>query len=378
MRARWHAGLLSGSLLLVAFHSAASPADELVRIVWAFAAMAQPAEWSGIEALPGIRWAALPPNALRNCAPDGSCFTRQGVATLDGRSLQVIATGARTMVFNIYFRNAGPPIGEAAVVTALRGTSLEPMLVRCPIRGGNGTTNWYRLGAGGVTVGHLAIQSARSPAGEGFVLSSGAQLPKLQPTQLALYSTQCAPGAAQPPVATTLPHQQLATTVVALLARTGARGHDWAALGALPTGISWDAAGARRGDLSFRNDRNPFNTTGTVTYGGREFSLQASGTQQQALVIYLDEVGLHPRGEHMLGEVYKQGVTVQLDHCGPAYTESTANWYRLSSARTQPALIRQSIRYDGNQVQDTYELRLDGSQPRRDPRDRAPGVGGCQ
>ena len=40
-------------------------------------------------------------------------------------------------------------------------------------------------------------------------------------------------------------------------------------------------------------------------------------------------------------------------------------------------MIRQSIRYDGNQVQDAYELRLDGSLPKGDPRDRNPGVGGC-
>jgi hypothetical protein len=41
-------------------------------------------------------------------------------------------------------------------------------------------------------------------------------------------------------------------------------------------------------------------------------------------------------------------------------------------------MIRQSIRYDGNQVQDAYELRLDGSLPPRDPRDRNPGVNDCR
>ena len=33
--------------------------------------------------------------------------------------------------------------------------------------------------------------------------------------------------------------------------------------------------------------------------------------------------------------------------------------------------------YDGNNVQDTYEVRLDGTLPVRDPRDRSPGTAGC-
>jgi hypothetical protein len=41
-------------------------------------------------------------------------------------------------------------------------------------------------------------------------------------------------------------------------------------------------------------------------------------------------------------------------------------------------MIRQSIRYDGNQVQDSYAIRLDGTLPTRDPRDRDPGVNGCR
>ena len=94
--------------------------------------------------------------------------------------------------------------------------------------------------------------------------------------------------------------------------------------------------------------------------------------------IYVDEVGLHPRGEHLLGVVYQKGVAVQLTRCGPVYTQSTNNWYALTSAGTQPVMLRQSLRYDGAQVQDAYELRFDGSLPSRDPRDRDPGVNGCR
>jgi hypothetical protein len=363
-----------------AFRPGLTAEEELAAIVKAFAALSQPADWSAVEQLPGIRWAPLPPTMLQNCAPDGNCFARQGAATVGGRRLAVIATGARTMVFNVYLRNGGAPFGEAAVLSALQSASLTTTLARCPVRGSRGSTNWYRLGGANVSPAHLSIQPANDRgAGEGFVLSAGAELPKLQPNQLALYSEQCAAGAVQRPVATALPHEQLAGSIVALLIPTnGPASYDWRAMAALPTGVAWDSAGPKRVDLSYRNDRNPNSINGTVAYGGRQFSVMASGAPTQVKIVYFDEMGLHRRGEHLLGVVYRKGVTVQLVRCGPAYTESTNNWYSLTSAHTRPAMIRQSIRYDGNQVQDVYELRLDGSLPSRDPRDRNPGVGGCQ
>ena len=79
----------------------------------------------------------------------------------------------------------------------------------------------------------------------------------------------------------------------------------------------------------------------------------------------------------MLGVLYEKGLAVKLVRCGPLYTESTNNWYSVTSAGTRPVMVLQSIRYDGNNVQDSYEVRLDGTLPVRDPRDRNPGSGGC-
>jgi hypothetical protein len=118
--------------------------------------------------------------------------------------------------------------------------------------------------------------------------------------------------------------------------------------------------------------------SGHVSFSGREFSLLASGTPTQVKVIYFDEGGMHPRGEHLLGVLYEKGFTVQLVRCGPIYTESTNNWYRVTGARTRTVMLKQSIRHDGNQVQDSYELRLDGSLPARDQRDRDPSINGCR
>ena len=95
-------------------------------------------------------------------------------------------------------------------------------------------------------------------------------------------------------------------------------------------------------------------------------------------IIYLDEGGLHPRGEDLLGVLRTQGFTVHLSRCGPIYTESINNWYSVTSAKTRPVMLRQSIRMDGRQVQDSYELRLDATLPKRGPRDRDQGVGDCK
>jgi hypothetical protein len=356
-----------------------TPESEIAAMVKAYLAMSHPVGWEGLDQLPGIRWAALPPTALRNCLPDGGCFTRQGTATMGGRPMTVMATGARTMVQNIFLRNTGAPVGEATIVAALKQAGLGAELARCPVRGGTGSTNWYRLSGSSLSPGFLSIQAGRTGRpNEGFVLSYGEDLPALQPNQLALYSEQCGEGAVQAPVSTLKPHEHLAQTVVTLLApSSGAALYDWKALSGTSTGVTWDSAGPRRVDYSTLGDPNPVSLGGWVTYAGRKFSVRASGTATQVKTVFLEENGLHPKGEHMLGVVYEKGIAVQLVRCGPVYTESTNNWYSLNSRGTRPAMILQSIRYEGNNVQDSYQLRLDGTLPTRDPRDRNPGSNGC-
>ena len=370
---------VSSLALLSAFQIAPKPEAEFAGIVAAYLGKDFVADWEGIEKLPKIKWAPLPPTSLKNCLPDGGCYTRQGTATIGGRSLTVVATGARTIVSHVYFRNPSAPLGEPAVVAALKRATLSADLARCPVRSGAGGTNWYRLKGENGNPGHLSIQTSCSgkPC-EGFVLSQGERLPPLLPNQLALYSEQCAAGAARKPVSTTKPHVQLAETIKTLLPpAAGPALYDWKGLASLPSGISWTPEGPKPGDLSSKNDPNPWMQTGLVSYSGREFSLLASGSPTQVKIIYFDEGGLHPRGEHLLGVLYEKGLAVQLVRCGPVYTESTNNWYSVTSASTRPVMVKQSIRYDGNQVQDSYEVRLDGSLPARDSRDRNPGVNGC-
>ena len=366
-------------LLLTGFQGSPKPEDDLVALVRAYLGSDLPMDWSGLESLPGTRWAALPPTMLKVCAPDGGCFSRLGTGLLGARTLPLMVTGARTMVLNIYVRNNSAPFGEPVVVAALKKLDPASELVRCPVKGGPGTTNWYKV-KGAKASGFLSVQAVRgAKPSEGFVLSYGDELPALQPNQLANYSLQCAPGMEQKPVATVLPHQRLAEVVTALLVPAASAGHDWTALRALQTGIVWDTAAPKKWDLTtLKNDPSPMALSGHAEYSGRKFSALASGTATQVKNIYLEEMGMHPRGEHMLGVVYEKGIAVRLVRCGPVYTESTNNWYSLNSAKTKPAMIQQSIGYEGDQTQESYALRLDGTLPARESRDRDPGVGGCQ
>ena len=363
--------------------AAGKPEVELAGSVKAFLGKSFAADWEGIEKLPNIKWAPLPPQALQNCLPDGGCFTRQGVAVFGDRQLVAIATGARTIPANLYYRNPGAPLGEAAVLAALREASLKPELARCPLRAGaGGGTNWYRLTGAASNPGVLAIQtSCNGKPCEGFVLTSGKDLPPLQPKQLQLYTEQCpAPEGDRKPVSTALPHEQLAQTIAKLIPPSaGPALRDWKSLMTTETGVQWPAGAApKKTDLSFKNDPNPFMVSGELALAGREFHMMASGSPTQPKTIYFEEGGMHPKGEHMLGVMYTLGFAVKLVRCGPVYTESTNNWYNLTSAKTHPVMLKQSIRYEGARVQDSYELRLDATLPARDPRDREPGAGGCR
>lgn len=362
MRILWVPVLVSISLL-----AAGKPEDEFAGVVKTFLGKSFVNDWTGLEKLGRLTWAPLPPNMLQNCLPDGGCFSRQGAALFGDRKLMVVATGARTMTSNLYLRNPGAPLGESAVLTALKEAGLSASLARCPMSGGPGGTNWYKLSGAAVNPGVLSVQSScNGKPCEGFVLSAGAELPPLQPNQLKMYSEQCSGAESERrPVSTALPHEQLAQLLAAVISGPT----DWKGFAAAHSAVQWNPA-PRQG---------PPSLSGNLALSGRQFSVLATGTPAQVRNVTFEEGGLHPRGEHLLGVMYAPlGFQVKLVRCGPIYTESTNNWYSLTSAKTQPVMLRQSIRYDGQRVQDSYELRLDATTPGRDPRDRDPGVNGCR
>jgi hypothetical protein len=372
-------GLLSAALL-TAFQSGPGPETRLAQLVKDWLSASADTEWGSLDSLPGFTWKALPPHDHAGCLPDGSCYSRQGTLRIGGRSLTAVATGSRTMVFNLYLRNPAAALGERSLLASLHGAGFSTELGRCPVPGGAGGTNWYRIKGDGLAPGSLSIQTscAGKPC-EAFVIARGEKLLPLAPNQTAMYSEQCSEGAGRKAVAAAgKPHELLAEVLKVLIPAMNSGEVSWNAMRGLPAGIVWTGEGPTPADLTSRQDPNPMMQSGQLTLNGREFSLMASGTASEAKTFYFEELGLHPRGEHMLGVLYQKGFVIELVRCGPVYTESTNNWYRVTSPRTRRVMVRQSIRYDGNRVQDSYELRLDGSLPSRDPRDRNPGVNGCR
>lgn len=366
---------------LFAFSAHAAAEDDLVGVLTAPLARNFVSDWRAIEKLRHLRWAPLPPNMLQNCLPDGGCFTREGMAEVAGRKLTVVTTGARTMVGNFYWHNTGAPFGEEEVLAALQRAGFSAELKRCPVPGGGGSMNWYRLASARSDPAHLSIQATcKGQPCERFVVLPGPDLPALQPQQLKIYSEQCSgPAADRKPVSTIMPHELLAKTLVALMpSSSGPTLYDWKSLTSASTGIKWHADGAKKGDLSFKNDSNPWLHQGKIGFFGRHFNLLFGGSPAQVLTAYLDEEGSHPRGEDLLAVLRAQGLTVQLVRCGPIYTESINNWYRVSGPATRTVMLRQSLIFGGSLVYDNYGLRFDATLPMRDPRDRDAGVAGCK
>jgi len=364
-------------LAWISFTSAASafpaPEDELAGIFKMLLAKNASTEWTAVEKIPGSKWAQLPPTSLKNCLPDGGCYARQGTLALGGRNFVLIATGARTIVSHVYLRNTGAAVGENAVLGSLQKAGLSAELARCPVPGTPADTNWYRVKAAATQPGFLSVQ--RSCGGkpcEGFSVSYGTELPALQPNQLKMYSEECGAGAAaRKPVSTAMPHELLAQALAGMLPPTSGSGtYDWATLAKLLPDAKWNPP--------YRGEPTQKTQSGQLKVAGREFSLLASGLQTQVSTITFDEIGLHRKGEDLLSVLRAKGLDVKLVRCGPVYTESINNWYSVKGGNSKPAMLRQSLRLDGNQIQDAYELRLDGSLPKRDARDRDPGANGCR
>jgi hypothetical protein len=360
--------------------AAGTPEDEIAGIIQAFLAKDFSTEWRGVDSLPRIAWADLPATGLQNCLPDGNCYVRQGTVVVGERNIAATAAGARTFTTSLYLRNAAKPFGEASILTALREASFSAELARCPAAGTAGSSHWYRLRSPKTNPGVLSIQtSCNGTACESFVVSHGEALPPLQASEVRLYSEECGAGSDRKPVSTVLPYERLAQALVSFIPPvTASSPYTWKTFTALKNGITWPSRGATRLNLSYMDDPNPYSMSADVTYAGRHFSAIVSGSQSQPMTLHLIETGLHARGEDVLGALRVQGFTVQLARCGLIYTESTHNWYRVTSTRTRPVVLKQSIRREGNQAQDSYSLRLDGTMPVRDPRDRDPGFGGCQ
>src|ERR1700741_1296686 len=133
---RSFAALVSSLVLIVLAGTALAAgkaADDVAAIMKGLMAHGG-ADWSSVDDVKAITWKPLPTKMLQARLPDGGCFTRSGSAKIGGQPVNVLATGARTMVFNFYVKNSGAHVGEAALIEALKGAGLSPVIARCPLK----------------------------------------------------------------------------------------------------------------------------------------------------------------------------------------------------------------------------------------------------
>lgn len=362
-------------------------ADDVVALVKGF--MAHGSDWQSIEKVKAVAWKPLPPTMLENCLPDGGCFTRAGVAQIGGHGVTVMATGARTMTGNFYVKNTGAHVGEAALVDALTRAGLEPKVARCPLKPADAVHNskWWQVKGAGQAEGFVSLTySCGAKRCEGVGFHSGPDLPGLDPAELAMYSETCgASVAAGKPVSSSLPHQEIAKTVAAAIPASGeAQPYSWDTMRTRLAGFTWTPGKLYPHDekLAYDNDPNTWslNGTGMASLAKRDFSTMVTGDATFARVLRLEEGGSHPRGEEalLLKALRADGFTVTLARCGKVYTEQKLTWYKLTSAKTQPAFLLIDTGKEGAREHARYRLYLDGKLPPLYAGEANAGTGQCR
>jgi hypothetical protein len=343
--------VLAGAILALAGGpaNAQAPEDRLAQVM---SALMLPAgsqytfrDWSALDAVKAVRWQPLPPKMLNDALSDGSYFTRGGVTDLGGRRADVTATGARTMVTNVYFRNAGAPLGEAAVLAALKRAGLGSDLARCPIKGSATAGNkWWQIKGAGREAAWLRLRTSCEGAKcEEFGLLLGAKLPSLTPQESRLYTDRCAPGAAA--AAARAPwDEQLASLFAALIPQQGAA-VDWKALDRV-TAVRWQPLPPRESKQPPFDDGSQLYRPGELDLGGRVLQVNATGTRERVLNVYLQDQATHADRGDALRALWSKGYAVQLARCGKAYQLSSQTWYRVNKAGAAPVAIRRGIRCD--------------------------------
>jgi len=355
--------------------SAQSAEDELAQVV---AALMMPTgsegsygDWLQIESVKQIRWEALPPNMLDNALPDGSYFTRRGLANLGGRPFGVVATGARTMVMNIYLRNVGQaPVGEPTVIAALQRKGFTLDLARCPVQGSAGAGNqWWRIQAPGKQPAFFNSQTnCNGKPCEGYAVLLDSKLPTLTPEQQGLYTDRCTgakAGSAAPAAAAW--DAQLAALFTSLIPTSPSGAVPWTAIDQVQA-VQWAPMPPQQMQTPPWSDtENHFYRGGQADLGGRVFYLTATGTKDSVRNVHLEDQATQANRGDALKVLQQQGYDVQLVRCGKLYQLSTAKWYRVAGPGKRTVMLLRNVRCDTvacPKGQENYTLALDGALPK--------------
>ena len=364
---------LGGFCVSAAAHAQA-PADQLAEVL---TVLMMPAgsegsygDWDQLDRAKQVKWQALPPTMLDEGLPDGSYFTRKGLANLGGVPFGVVATGARTMVVNVYFRNvSASPVGEDAMLDGLRRRGFAPELARCPAEGAAGAGNkWWRIEQAGKRPAWFNAQTdCNGRKCEGYALLLGAELPTLPPQLQRLYTDRCGGGSAgKAPVPAAAWDVQLATLLTTLIPADRATFIPWQELDKVST-VKWaPMPPAEMPNPPWSDTQHHFYRGGQTDLGGRVMYLTATGTRDSVRSIHAEDQSTQADRGDVLAVLQRQGHRVELARCGKVYQLSNARWYRVSGNGRHAAVLKREVRCDTvacPRGQESYSLFLFGTLP---------------
>jgi hypothetical protein len=330
-------------------------------------------DWQQIESVKQIRWEPLPPKMLDNALHDGSYFTRRGLANLGGQPFGVVATGARTMVINVYFRNVGPsPVGEVKVLAALQRTGFSLDLARCPVKGSpNAGSRWWRIETPGKRPAFFNSQTnCNGRTCESYALLLAEMLPTLTPEQQRLYTDRCAgaaTGDAAPAPASAAWDAQLAALLVSLIPSEPAAAVPWTAIEQAQA-VKWaPMPPLEMQPQPWEDQIDRFYRSGQRDLGGRVLYFTAKGARDHVRHVHFEDQQTQANRGDALKVLQQQGYDVQLVRCGKLYQLSTGNWYRVAGGPgKRPVMLLRSVRCDTTACpkgQESYTLALEGKLP---------------
>ena len=340
--------------------------------------------WNDLDAVKQIRWQTEPPTMLDNALPDGSYFTLKGLANLGGQPFGVVATGARTMVVNVYFRNVGKAqVGEPAVIAAMKRHGFSLDLARCPVKGAAGAgSKWWRIQAPGKRPAFFNSQTeCNGSKCEGYALLLGETLPTMTPQQQRLYTDHCTGEAAGTAAAAPAAwDEQLASLFIDFMPAERAGAVSWSAIDQAKV-VQWAPMPPLEMQTPPWSDtENHFYRGGQADLGGRVLYLTATGTRDSVRSIHVEDQATQANRGDVLEVLAKKGFNVQLARCGKVYQLSAAKWYRVAGPGKQPAVLMRSVRCDTvacPKGQESYTLTLDGTLPALQPGEVAAVGGRC-
>ncbi|MDB5423397.1 MAG: hypothetical protein JWQ29_813 [Phenylobacterium sp.] len=332
--------------------------------------------WEDLDANRAIRWGAGPV-MLSKPSPDGNYFARPGQATLAGRPLNVIAAGARSMVFSYYFRAPAPPAPADTLVAAFGQAGYRIAPVRCAkAPGAAAPKQWYRLSLPRKNPAFLYAGPLQSGGG-GYTLYL-TDLPAMTQADAAAYTDNCpgtAPGGRAASAA--MGQDGIAAAIEALLRPAGAPAPlPWQSLASLPA-IKWKALPPMKMAYPWTDsgqDLNPRLLEGEFRSATTRMMATATGDDRGANRFYLRDGQNLPRGA-VFARLARDGYQITALRCGKVYTETSQAWFRISGPGKQPAVLYRAQHRSDRILSEDYGLWLDNTLPRAEP-GQTPAAGG--